>query len=80
MQIHARVEIYDKCVAYIPGYRARCSAVYRLAIALCRFGRLFVSKKRLSRPATEIIARVMFILPYLLFRLDRKHSSSDENQ
>lgn len=80
VQIHARVEIYDKCVAAIPRYRERCSGVYRLAIALCRFGRLFVSKKRLNRPATEMIARVMFILPYLLFRLDRRLCASSKRQ
>lgn len=71
VQIHARVEFYDKCVELIPGYRKKCSLVYRLGIALCRFGRLFVPEDRMNRRSVEFIARIMFVLPYLLFKIDR---------
>ena len=72
VQIHARVEFYDKCVELIPGYKKKCSPIYRFAVALCRFGRLFVSEKNLNGKLTEFVARVLFAFPYLLFKIDRK--------
>ena len=72
VQLHARVEFYDKCVELIPGYRKKCSLVYRLGIALCRFGRSFVPEEKLNDKKTEYIARVLFVVPYLLFKIDRK--------
>ena len=75
VQIRARVDIYDRCAATIPGYKQSCSLTYRCAVALCRFGSLFVSKKRIDRKGTELIAKLMFALPYLLFKADRKRYS-----
>ena len=72
VQIHARVEFYDKCAELIPGFKGKCSWIYRLAVALCRFGRIFVPEKKLNGGFTEFIARVMFAVPYLLFKIDRK--------
>lgn len=71
VQIRARVDIYDQCVKTIPNFKRRKSALFRLAIALCRFGRLFVPKKRMNSKSSEFIARIMFVMPYLLFKLDR---------
>ena len=71
VQIHTRVEIYDKCRELIPGYKKGRSLLYRTAIALCRFGRIFVNKNSKGK-ANELVARVLFTVPYLLFKLDRK--------
>ncbi len=72
VQIHARVEFYDKCVELIPGYRKKCSWIYKSAVSLCRFGRIFVNEEKINKKSTEYIARVMFAFPYLLFKIDRK--------
>ena len=77
VQIYTRVNIYDRCRECIDGYRKNCTLLYRFAMALCRFGRLFVNKNKLADPATERIARVMFALPYLLFKTERKLFASD---
>lgn len=73
VQLHARVEMYDKCVELIPGYRESKSRLFRFSIALCRFGKRFVSRDSVSK-GNEFAARVLFALPYLLFRLDRKRA------
>ena len=74
-QIHGRVEIYDKCREIIPGYSKKHSALYRFAMSLCRFGRIFVNKNSKGK-ANETIARIMFAIPYVLFKLDRKNVKS----
>lgn len=74
VQIHARVKIYDECAATIPGYKKSRSLLYRFAMALCRFGGLFVNEKKAESNFVELTARVLFTLPYLLFKLDRKFS------
>ena len=70
VQIHSRVEIYDKCREVIPGYSKKHSLLYRFAMSLCRFGRIFVNKNSKGK-ANETVARIMFALPYVLFKLDR---------
>ena len=70
VQIHSRVEIYDKCREVIPGYSKKHSLLYRFAMSLCRFGRIFVNKNSKDK-ANETVARIMFALPYVLFKLDR---------
>ena len=72
VQLHTRVEMYDKCCELIPGFREEHSLLFRTAIALCRFGRLFVNKEKMDTRSAENTARVLFAAPYLLFKLDRK--------
>ena len=72
VQIHARVVIYDNCCQYIDGYKEKCSRLYRFAMSLCRFGRKFVNESKLGSKGTELKARVLFAVPYVLFKLDRK--------
>ena len=74
VQLHARVEIYDKCVETIPGYKEKHSCLYRAAIALCRFGGRFVRTDKADRKGTELLAKLLFTVPYLMFRADRKRS------
>ena len=76
VQLRARVETYDKCCELIPGYGKERSLLYRTAVAMCRFGCLFVRKDNMDTRSAEIVARMMFAVPYMLFRLDRKLSSS----
>ena len=78
VQLRARVAMYDKCCELIPGYREEHSLLFRTAIALCRFGCLFVNKEKMDTKPAENIARVMFAAPYLLFKLDRKLQSSQQ--
>ena len=73
VQLKARVMIYDKCVETIPGYKQSHSLLYRSAIALCRFGSVFVRNDKKGGFA-EFSARALFVLPYLLFKLDRRLS------
>ena len=70
VQIHSRVEIYDKCREVISGYSKKHSLLYRFSMSLCRFGRIFVNKNSKGK-ANETVARIMFALPYVLFKLDR---------
>ena len=71
VQIHTRVEMYDKCAELIEGFKKSRSGLFRFAVALCRFGRRFVRKNSMGK-ANEFVARVLFAPPYLLFKLDRK--------
>ncbi len=70
LQIHARVNVYRRCTELIPGYRKQESFLFKLAVLLCRFGCLFV-KKNAKGKGNELVARALFLLPYLLFKLDR---------
>lgn len=72
VQIRARVDMYDKCVRLIPGYADNKSKTFRFAVKLCRFGRKFVKEDKLDGKLTEFKARVLFVLPYAIFKLDRK--------
>ena len=40
VQIHTRVDMYDKCAELIPDYKKTKSPLFRFATALCRFGRI----------------------------------------
>ena len=75
VQIHARVHIYDKCCECIPGYKKSKTLLYRFAMALCRFGGIFVNEKSKGK-GTELLARILFAFPYLLFKIDRKRSDA----
>lgn len=70
VQIKARVKIYDKCIKKIPNYKKKKSFIYRTAISFCRFGGLFVKEDSKSK-FNELIAKVFFLCPYLLFKTDR---------
>ena len=76
VQIRARVDIYDKCKESIPCYKHTKSLMFRLAILLCRFGRLFVPTKNMNNSFVEFIARLFFVVPYVLFKIDRGLSNS----
>ena len=71
VQIHTRVDMYDKCAELIPDYKKTKSPLFRFATALCRFGRIFVKRDSKSG-INEYWARVLFIIPYLLYKADRR--------
>lgn len=77
VQIHARVDIYDNCARLIDGYREKQSLLYRFAIALCRFGRFFVRRDS-KNGFNEFVARVLFALPYVLFKIDRRKTKGKQ--
>lgn len=74
VQLNARVEIYDKCVEKIPGYKSEKTALYKLAVSLCRFGRIFAKKEFKNNRFFELIAKVLFLTPYILFKIDSKRT------
>ncbi len=78
VQIHTRVAMYDKCIELIPGYKQTKSGLFRTAVGLCRFGRVFVRRDSKSG-INEFFARVLFALPYLLFKLDRKRGGASRS-
>jgi glycosyltransferase involved in cell wall biosynthesis len=71
VQLTAYVDIYDKCISEIPNYRKRRSIIYRFAIYLCRFGIQFIDRKKMNNKSEEFKARILFVVPYILFRADR---------
>lgn len=71
VQIHARVDMYDKCVELIPDFKKTKSPLFKFATALCRFGRIFV-KRNSKSGVNEFLARVLFVVPYMLYKADRR--------
>ena len=71
VQLIARVYVYDKCVEYIPNYKHKHTIVYNLAISLCRLCRRFIDANQADSKSVEFKARALFVIPYLLFKIDR---------
>lgn len=72
VQIIAKVKNYDKCVKLIPRYKKKKTLLYKLAILLCRFGCLFVREKKEKNRFVELIAKCLYVLPYIIFKIDFK--------
>lgn len=69
-QMIARVKVYDKCVDLIPNYKKTKSLLFKLGIALCRTGCLFVNETNETKIVVEYISRVLYFSPYILFKID----------
>ena len=70
-QMIARVKNYDRCVELINCYKKKKSFLYKFAILLCRFGCLFVNEKNEKSGFVEFVAKVLYFVPYLIFKIDR---------